>query len=153
MSDTPASCFCITHPALSPENLNTFQAAQRGIDADFQTIDHTVARDSHRFKAWKAIRVEVVFKRRNGQRFLQVALVPLHNQGKIPNVLFHAPQLFLQFGPACPILLELAGLRIGYENHAIGPFEDGDARLLIQYLAGDRVELKADLKTVNLTQV
>src|SRR5690242_16790713 len=98
-------------------------------------------------------RVEVLLQYRYKQDVRQIALVPLHHQWELAGALAHSAQLLAQLVEALDVFLELVRLRVGYEDHAVRAFEHGDACLLIEHLAGDRIELKADGEPVNASKL
>src|SRR5260221_7162059 len=132
--------------------LDALQAAQCGVNAYTQALDHTSPCDCNSLKARNMVRVEVLFKHRDGQGIMQVPLVPLYNQGEIGDILVHTPELLLEFVPALDILLQLACLGIDNKNHAVNAFENRDTCLLVQYLAWDSIELEANLEAVNFAE-
>src|SRR5579883_960680 len=134
--------------------LNGIEAFQCRVNCNLERLDHATASDSDRFKAGDAIGVQILFKHRDGQDiFFEVAFVPLHDQRELCYIFAHAPQLLLQLVPAFQVFLELAGLGVGHENHAVGVSQHGDTCLLVEDLAGHSIELKADLIAVNFTKV
>src|SRR5690242_16429880 len=132
---------------------DTFEAAQRGVDGDAQALDHATATDGDGLEAGRAEGVEVLLQDGNGKDVGQIALVPLHYQGKFAGVAAHTLELIGKLAEVLDVLLELAGLRVRHEDDAVGALQDGDARLLVEHLAGNRVELEAHLEAVDAAEV
>src|SRR5215469_9497653 len=71
-------------------SLNAFQAPQSGVDAGTQAFDNALACDCNRLEARFAVGIKILLQHRYRQYILQIALIPLHDQGKFCNVLVHA---------------------------------------------------------------
>src|SRR5215470_18699861 len=94
---------CRTVPLMSGVDayqLDALQAAQCGVNAYTQALDHTFPRDCNSLKARNVVRIEVLFKHGDGQDVLQVPFVPLYNQREIGDILVHTPELLLELVPA-----------------------------------------------------
>src|SRR5579875_671285 len=140
---------CRSLSICSYKRLDALEAAQGGIDSDTQTLDDAASADGHCLKAGRAIGIEVLFENWDGQNIGEVAFVPLQYQGEIAGVLAHLAQFFAKLGEALDVFLQLAGLGIGDEHHAIGSLQYRDARLLIEYLAGHGIQLEANLEAMH----
>ena len=49
--------------------------------------------------------------------------------------------------------MQLTRLRVSDKYYAVGPLEDGDASLLVKYLARNSIELKANIEAMNLAKL
>src|SRR5262245_11730665 len=89
----------------------------------------------------------------DGQRARQITFIPLDNEWEVAKVFPHFSHVPLEREQALEVLVELLGRGVGDEDDAIHPLQHGDARALIEHLAGDGIELEADVETMNQAEL
>src|SRR5262249_42655354 len=120
---------------------------------DTQALDDALAADGGSLEAGGPVDVEILFEDGDGQDIRKVALIPLHDEGEVAGVLAHAAELFVQLMEALQIFLEFACLSVRHKDDAVSAFKHRDASLLVEHLARDGIELKADLEAMDAAQV